>query len=64
MRSLLDRIRDYRYDPYFPSPWLLSVNLAIGDMVEELLNHSLLNPSNPIPRKLKVWERVLLWLGF
>lgn len=63
MRSFLDRVRDYRCDPYYPSPWLLSVNLAIGDMVEELLNRSLFDGS-PLPRKLKVWERVLLWLGF
>lgn len=41
---------------YKPSLW--------PNVISDRLNRSLFDPSNPIGRKLKVWERVLLSLGF
>lgn len=41
---------------YKPSNWDNPVSRAV--------NRSLFDPANPSPRKLKLWERVLLALGF
>jgi hypothetical protein len=36
----------------------------VGNPLSSMLNRSLFDPSNPGERDLKLWERVLLALGF
>lgn len=61
---LLDRINDYRRDPFFPTAFPLAVLFVARDLISERLNASLFDPTNTAPRRLKLWERVLLALGF
>lgn len=75
MRRYFELVRSYQLD-HFCTPvswgrvrrffchWLPSFWWAASELISERLNASLLDPSNPAPRNLKVWERVLLALGF
>lgn len=75
MRNYLDRVRAYQCD-HFMTPvswgrvrrflchWVPSFWLAAGDMLTDRLNASLFDMSDPRPRKLHLWERVLLKMGF
>ena len=61
-----NRVRDYHRDPLFPTFLPLAVYYAARDHVRAAitarLNKSLF--SGPHPRNLKLWERILLDLGF
>lgn len=62
MRRYFQLVRDFHHDAFFPCDWLTASNLAAQELLSETLNASLFD--GRAPRNLKLWERVLLALGF